>query len=243
MIWETSSVRRITALFAGGVLALALFGSALAGPLEDGFSAYKRGDSGAAMQLLRPLADQGDAPAQIGLGWMYRDGRGVAQDNAQALMWLRKAADRGDGYAQAQNDLGSMYYLGQGVAQDYAQALAWVRKAVGQGNSDAQCNLGTMYYLGRGVAQDYAQAVAWYRKAAEQGSAAAQNNLGTMYYQGEGVPQDYVLAHMWFNLAASGAADASDRDQSVKNRNLAAAVMTPVQIAEAQRLAREWKPK
>lgn len=200
-------MRRITALFAGGVLALALFGSALAGPLEDGFSAYKRGDYGAAMQLLRPLADQGDAPAQIGLGWMYRDGRGVAQDNAQALMWLRKAADRGDGYAQAQNDLGSMYYLGQGVAQDYAQA------------------------------------VAWYRKAAEQGSAAAQNNLGTIYYQGEGVPQDYVLAHMWFNLAASGAADASDRDQSVKNRNLAAAVMTPVQIAEAQRLAREWKPK
>ncbi len=58
-----------------------------------------------------------------------------------------------------------------------------------------------------------------------------------MYYKGEGVPQDYVEAHKWLNLAA-----AKD-SQHAKARDLAAAKMTREQIAEAQRLAREWKPK
>ena len=90
--------------------------------------------------------------------------------------------------------------------------------------------------------QDYAKAVAWYRKAAEQGHANGQYALGLSYVNGQGVPQDYVRAHMWFNLAASGASDASIRDKSVMGRNLVAAMMTPAQIAEAQRMASEWKP-
>jgi uncharacterized protein len=99
-----------------------------------------------------------------------------------------------------------------------------------------------MYEDGRGVPQDYAQAVGWYRKAADQGDSLAQFKLGLIYGQGQGMPQDYVRAHMWFNIAAAGASDASVRDQSVKYRDLVAAKMTPEQIAEAQRLAREWKP-
>jgi TPR repeat protein len=71
------------------------------------------------------------------------------------------------------------------------------------------------------------------------------NNLGVSYHRGEGVPQDYVQAHMWSNLAASlfSATEAEKRDKAVKFRNLAVSKMTPDQIAEAQRLAREWKPK
>jgi hypothetical protein len=57
------------------------------------------------------------------------------------------------------------------------------------------------------------------------------------------VPQDYVLAHMWFSLAASRASDAALRDMAVENRDRAAAMMTPAQIAEAQRMEREWVPK
>ncbi len=64
-----------------------------------------------------------------------------------------------------------------------------------------------------------------------------------MYEKGQGVPQDYVQAHMWYNLAASHFAPGSDRDRAVKNRDILAAKMTPAQIAEAQRLARKWKPK
>ena len=95
---------------------------------------------------------------------------------------------------------------------------------------------------GQGVPQDYAAAVKWNRLAAEQGDAEAQHNLGVSYHRGEGVPQDYVQAHMWFNLAASRA-PASERDEAIKMRNVAASNMTPAQIAEAQKLAREWKPK
>ena len=89
----------------------------------------------------------------------------------------------------------------------------------------------------------YAQAVVWYHKAADQGDAGAQFNLGFMYAQGRGVPQDYAQAHMWFSLADSRAPDAAVRGQAVKARDAVAAKMTPAQIAEAQRLASEWKPK
>jgi len=90
----------------------------------------------------------------------------------------------------------------------------------------------------RYVPQNYAEAFTWFRKAADQGNPYAQNHLGLMYYQGQGAPQNYVQAHMWFNLAASNPAS-----NAVHNRDLVAAKMTPVQIAEAQKLASEWKPQ
>jgi TPR repeat protein len=73
---------------------------------------------------------------------------------------------------------------------------------------------------------------------ADHGDADAQANLGVMYATGEGVPQDHVLAHMWFNLAA-----AQGNDKALRNRDTAGKRMTPDQLAEAQRMAREWKPK
>ncbi len=137
--------------------------------------------------------------------------------------------------------------LDEGVAAykqgDYATALREWHPLAKQGNAKAQSNLGLMYYNGQGVTQDYAKAVKWYRKAAEQGNARAQNNLGLMYGKGLGVPQDYVQAHMWFNIAASRHPLGRDRDTAVKNRDLAASRMTPAQIAEAEKLAQEWKPK
>ena len=78
----------------------------------------------------------------------------------------------------------------------------------------------------------------WYRKAAEQGYARAQNNLGVMYDNGEGVGQDDVSAYMWFNLAA-----ARGLKEAVRNRDGVARHMTPEQIAEAQKLVHEWKPR
>ena len=70
----------------------------------------------------------------------------------------------------------------------------------------------------------------------------AQLMLGSLYYLGEGVPEDYVLAHMWFNLAASGLSG-EDRKTAAEGRAGVAKNMTPEDISEAQRLAREWKPK
>ncbi len=127
---------------------------------------------------------------------------------------------------------------------DYATALRELRPLAEQGDAAAQYNLGVMYYGGYGVPQDYAEAVKWYRKAAEQGNAPAQYNLGVMYHTGQGVPQDYVQAHMWYNLVvASLPASGGAREMAAKNRDIVAKRMTPAQIAEAQRLARGWRPR
>ena len=84
---------------------------------------------------------------------------------------------------------------------------------------------------------DFQTAYRLWLPLAEQGDAKAQYNLGRMYYLGQGVPQDYVLAHMWWNLAGS-----NGQKKAVGNRNIVEKKMTPSQIEEAQRLARNWKP-
>ena len=121
---------------------------------------------------------------------------------------------------------------------DYATALREWTPLAEQGDADAQYNLGLMYANGEGVPQDYSTAVKWWSLAAEQGEAFAQNNLGLMYVLGYGVIQDDVYAHMWFNIATS-----SGNKDAVKNRDIIAERMTPSQIAEAQKLARECVSK
>ena len=120
-------------------------------------------------------------------------------------------------------------------AGDYATAMKEWRPLAEQGNANAQYNLGVMYANGNGVPQDDVEAVKWYRLAADQGDADAQYNLGVMYANGTGVPQDDVEAYKWWNLAAAqGDADARGNKEIVEKK------MTKQQIAEGQRLSREW---
>ncbi len=121
---------------------------------------------------------------------------------------------------------------------DYATALLIFRQLADQGHAKAQFNLGYMYNKGQGVPLDYAVAVRWLRKAADQGDAWAQVKLGLVYEEGEGVTQDYVQAHMWYNLSA-----AKGNYIAREAHDILAKLMTPAQITEAQRLAREWNPK
>ena len=158
------------------------------------------------------------------------------RDYATAIRLWVPLAEQGN--LDAQHNLGVAYEYGHGVTRDHAAAASWFRKAANQGLAAAQLSLGVLYENGLGVPQDFATAVSWYQKAAEQGNTVAQLNLGVMYENGWGVGQNYVVAHMWFSLAAAtGDADAA------RNRDISAAKMTPEQIAEADRLAREWKPK
>jgi TPR repeat protein len=120
---------------------------------------------------------------------------------------------------------------------DYATALRLMRPLAEQGHADAQVKLGKMYDKGQGVPQDQAMAVSWYRRAAAQGDGVAPYILGDTYLIGRGVQQDYVTAHMWLNLAAAR----GNKDAEMA-RDRAAALMTPAQVTEAQKLAREWLP-
>src|SRR6185295_6948428 len=127
---------------------------------------------------------------------------------------------------------------------DYPAALKLAQPMADDGDAVAQFYLGVMYNEGRGVPQDYAEAAKWYKLAAEQGDALAQYNLGLSYARGEGVTPDPVLAHMWLNLASSRfpAGDSRNRTAAQKNRDTVASEMSPDQLVEAQRRARDWKP-
>ena len=151
---------------------------------------------------------------------------------------LRVKANAGD--AEAQHDLGNAYNFGEGVPQDDAQAAAWYSKATEQGYAEAQHSLGRAYLRGEGVPQNYRQAATWTRKAAEQGQPYAQRDLGVMYQTGQGVPQDYVESHKWCNLAAARVPFAKHHVAFAEARDRVAELMTPTQIAAAQKLAREW---
>ena len=175
------------------------------------------------------LAESGNIKAQHNLGFMYENGKGVPEDDKEAVKWYARAAEQG--LAKAQSNLGNRYYNGEGVPQDYKEAVKWYTKAAEQGLAGTQFNLGMMYHFGKGVPQDNKHAVKWYTKSAEQGYADAQLNLGIMYLKGDEVIQDYVTAYAW--LKANGSANGA------KGMDLAKKLMTKEQIAEAQKLARE----
>lgn len=95
----------------------------------------------------------------------------------------------------------------------------------------------------------------WYRLAAEQNHTWAQYYLGFFFVNGYGVPKNLVLAHMWLSLATASRFDPpfgslktiNEKERSALHnlaigaRNKLELQMTPEQIAEAQKLAADWK--
>ena len=157
-------------------------------------------------------------------------------DYATALRELQPLAKQG--HAVAQYNLGLLYANGQGVPKDDAQARQWYEKAAAQEHAGAQVNLGSLYDYGRGGPQDFKMAVRWYRRSADQGNDLAQRRLGLLYERGDGVPKDYVQAYMWYKLGAAN----GGKSGAIMRDDLATR-MTSDQLAEANKLVREWKPK
>jgi uncharacterized protein len=145
----------------------------------------------------------------------------------------RTLAEEGD--SKAQYELGVMYQNGEGVPQNYSKAVKWFRQAAEQGDSNAQYSLGLKFSVGHGVPQDYTEAAKWHRESAEQGNTDAQLSLGRMYDRGNGVPQNYAFAYMWLNLAAAGGLEKAESYKDILSQKI-----TKEQIAEAERLSKEW---
>ncbi len=175
------------------------------------------------------------------LGLMHETGRGVPQDFKEAMRLYALAAEAGNAVAQA--NLANAYREGKLVERNDAEAARWLRKAAAQGDAIAQFNLARMIDTGAGVPRDDKEAAALYASAADAGLASAQLNLGVAYASGRGVAKDPVEAYRWFNLAAATADDDVTRDNAARNRDAIAQTMTREEIARAQALAREWKPR
>jgi uncharacterized protein len=157
----------------------------------------------------------------------------------EAVKWLRKAAENGD--AGALEMLGRRYYVGMGEEKNLDKAVGLWSQAAAKGSSAAQFQLAHCYGSGEGVPKDIRKAVSLFRQAAEAGHAEAQLQMGCLYQDDTtdgGAPKNPVEACKWFSLAAAqGAAGAAKGQSDIEK------IMTPEQIAEAQKLSREWKPK
>lgn len=187
-------------------------------------------------------AEQGHRPSQLILGMKYRIGDGIAHDYALARHWLLRAAAQGDGLAA--KHLGFMHLLGEGVPRDRAAAVNWLGRAAARGEANAQFEIGIMYYNGDGLPQDYVLAARWVGLSAALGQVRAQALFGHMLEHGEGVARDFVKAHKWYNLAASRLPPSESEilELTLSGRDRVAGRLAQAQLAEAQRLAREWKP-
>lgn len=141
-----------------------------------------------------------------------------------------------------QTMLGWRYHAGEGVIQDFAEGVKWYRKAAEQGVTIAQVALGNCYVKGEGVDRDLSEAAEWFRRAAEQGDSDGQFRLGLCYESGAGTELDLTRAYMWYNLAAASENDETAADAR-KNQGTLAKKMSRHEIAEAQRLSREWRKK
>jgi uncharacterized protein len=128
-----------------------------------------------------------------------------------------------------------------------AGIYALVERAAQEGCAVAQMSLGVMNYsfdlFSHVRRKNLPEALKWYRRAAAQGDVDSQWALALAYESGTGLPQDYVEAHKWFNLAAAATKYEDFREDFRKQRDDLAHKMTASQVQEAQRLAREWKPK
>ena len=126
------------------------------------------------------------------------------------------------------------------VPENPDEAVRWARLAAEQGFAPGQYLVGEFHRAGYGpITQNYAKAAYWYRLAAEQDvpdMEIARYKLAVMYGFGNGVPRDYVMSYAWANVAAV------HHHEAIGWRDWMASLLTPEQIAEAQRLSREiWE--
>jgi TPR repeat protein len=160
-------------------------------------------------------AEEGDAEAQFNLGVMYAQGQGVPQDDVQAVKWYRLAADQG--VAQAQYNLGLSYMKGVGVEQSIVDAMMWLEQAADQGHTKSQITLGKLY--------------------GNQATSKAGGFFISLLAK-RLTPDAMVKCLKWFYVAWMNGED--NAEDLIKQ---ASSHATKKDIAHAQELARNWKPK
>lgn len=186
--------------------------SAAAG-LESAERAYEQKDYATAFKEFTPLAEQGNAQAQLFLGKMYMLGQGVLRDPDQAIKWLKASAVQGN--ADAQFFVGSYYLLPH---RDIAEGAKWLRLSAEQGQQDAQLVLGKAYLQGdKDLPRDPVRAEMWLQLAARNNLEFYQSELYAAETQmnAEQIAKGKALAAAWKpKLAATpDAKTASPREQ------------------------------
>jgi len=158
-------------------------------------------------------------------------------DFKEALKILGPLAE--SGHPIAEHRLGVMYIFGQGVPKDTAEAIKLFSSAAEKGQGESQHSLGLRYLWGDGTDKNPETAAAWFTAAANQGIPDSATWLGDMYWKGDGVKQDMVEGYKWLLLAG----DKFTINHRQMTLDQFATQLTPDQIAEAIRRAKEFVPK
>jgi TPR repeat protein len=220
-------------------------------------------DDRKSIEWCRKAADQGQPDAQYSLGWRYFCARGIDHDLSAAKKWLAKSAEANHDQAQfciailsdtpeeaarwfikaadnghhgAQVRAGLAFLHGSGVEADVDRAIGYFSQAAEQGNVAANFYLG-ISYKSQGDSENLRRAASAFQVAADHNDIDSQRHLGALYAEGSGVPRDVVLSYKWFNIAA-GQGD----DLAARARDALEEVMLRTQVAEAQRLSRNFRP-
>jgi len=158
------------------------------------------GDPVAAAGWVKDAAECGVAAAQLRLGRLLLEGRGVQRDEAAAFEWFTRAAAQDD--AAAINMVGRCHENGWGVPVHLGRAAASYRASAAAGDDWGQYNFGNMLFDGRGVAADRPRALRWYLRAASQGHGRAMNMVGRCLEEGWGCRRSIEEAAYWYGQSA-----------------------------------------
>lgn len=135
----------------------------LAMDLSSGIAAFEAKHFSRAIQLLSPIAEQGDMEAQYRMAIMAQNGLGMVENPELAVRYMRSAAEAGLGLAQ--HGLGFMFLEGECVEKNSKEAIKWFQAAAEQGLVGSMTTLAMIYQQGNGVAADPELAKIWYKKA------------------------------------------------------------------------------
>jgi uncharacterized protein len=219
------------------ILLLQAVGTASTGELIEGLIKYVTRDHVRAIEVLRPLADQGDAVAQEILGKIYLTGEGTNRDNIRAFKRFLQAAEQGR--SDAQLELGRMYRDGIGISTDGSIAMYWFDRAAKQGSPDAYNAIGELYLGHPDVLEDAAAAHRFFLSGANLDNARAMYNLGLIYLVGDGVTQDEIEAYKWFELSVR-AAVGQERESALRAVRSLSERLTPLQVGMAMAAVNDW---
>jgi uncharacterized protein len=170
----------------------------------------------AALDRLKRLAEAGDPFAQFDYATLFDPDFKFTntQDVNTAMEWYLKAANQGNGSAQA--NYGARLYDGlYGVPVDYDKAFPWLLQGAQQGDMYAQRRVGESFKYGRGTKEDPKLAVQWFHTAADQGDAYSQAEMGDAYADGNGVDQNMTDALAWYRKAADQKEDWAERQLGI----------------------------
>jgi TPR repeat protein len=150
------------------------------------------------VEIVNQAALNGDAEAQLMLGFLYEWGYGVAFDQDEAMFWYSKAAESGSAISQ--------YALGLRLSEQgessKEKAVEWITQSANKNLAAAQEKLAACYEFGIGLPADTSLAIDWYVKAAKGGSSEAARRLAELFDTGKYVERNGDQALMWYKSAA-----------------------------------------